>query len=189
MIFNFHTEILSSPRGRLACEAEQGPSYSFLNRLSLFSLLCVQNNPSFSHWCAVSPLFALLSSYIYRDGSLRSPFISVDLFICSCANTTDLLLLLLLLQWLYNRSYSLVAQMVKNLPAVQETCVWSLGQEDPLEKGTPTSVILPGEFHGQRSLMGYSPWGHKESNMTERLTLSLYYLVGRCTPLFLPPLF
>ena len=31
----------------------------------------------------------------------------------------------------------------------------------------PTPVFLPGEFHGQRSLEGYSPWGHKESDMTE----------------------
>ena len=31
----------------------------------------------------------------------------------------------------------------------------------------PTSVFLPGEFHEQRSLMGYSPFGHKESDMTE----------------------
>ena len=36
----------------------------------------------------------------------------------------------------------------------------------------PTPVFLPGEFHGPRSLVGYSPWGHKESNMTEQLTLS-----------------
>ena len=35
------------------------------------------------------------------------------------------------------------------------------------------SSILPGESHGQRSLAGYSPWGHKESDMTERLSLSL----------------
>ena len=41
---------------------------------------------------------------------------------------------------------SLVAQMVKNLPAIQETQVLSLGQEDPLEEGTaPTPVFLPGE--------------------------------------------
>ena len=33
-----------------------------------------------------------------------------------------------------------------------------------------TPVFLPGEFQGQRSLEGYSPWGHKESDMTERLT-------------------
>ena len=34
----------------------------------------------------------------------------------------------------------------------------------------PTPVFLPGEFHGQRSLVGYSPWGHKESDTTEQLT-------------------
>ena len=63
---------------------------------------------------------------------------------------------------------SLVAQLVKNLPAMQETPVQFLGQEDPLEKGmATTSVFLPGEFHGQRSLAGYSPWGHKELDMTE----------------------
>ena len=38
----------------------------------------------------------------------------------------------------------------------------------------PTPVFLPGEFHGQRSLLGYSPWGHKELDMTERLTLSFF---------------
>jgi len=43
--------------------------------------------------------------------------------------------------------------MVKNLPAMQETRVKFLGQEDPLEKGMATdSSILSGEFHGQRSL-------------------------------------
>jgi len=36
----------------------------------------------------------------------------------------------------------------------------------------PTPVLLPGEFHGQRNLAGYSQWGHKESNMTEQLSLS-----------------
>ena len=37
----------------------------------------------------------------------------------------------------------------------------------------PTPVFLPGEFHGQRSLVGYCPWGHKELDMTEGITLSL----------------
>ena len=65
---------------------------------------------------------------------------------------------------------SLVAQRVKRLPAMQETRVWSLGQEDPLEKEwQPTPVLLAGKSHGQRSMVGYSPWGHKELNMTERL--------------------
>ena len=70
--------------------------------------------------------------------------------------------------------------MVKHLPAMQETQIRSLGQEDPLEKGMATHfsmlwrrkwqntpVSLPGEFHGQRSLVGCSPWGHKELDMTE----------------------
>ena len=58
--------------------------------------------------------------------------------------------------------------MVKNLPAMQETWVLSLGWEDPLEEEMATHCsILAGESHGQRSLVGYSPWGHKESDTTE----------------------
>ena len=58
--------------------------------------------------------------------------------------------------------------MVKNLPAMQETQVQSLGQEDPLEKEMTTHpVFLPGEFHGQRKLVDYSPWGRKELDTTE----------------------
>ena len=69
-----------------------------------------------------------------------------------------------------NKRASLVPQMVKNLPAMQETQLWFLGQEDPLEKGMAIHKrFLPGEFHGQRSVAGYSPWGCKESDMTEQL--------------------
>ena len=104
---------------------------------------------------------------------------------------------------------SLIAQLVKNPPAMQKTLVQFLGQEDPLEKvyathsiilelplwlswwrihlqcdrpafdpwigkiswrreGLPTPVFWPGEFHGQ------SPWGRKESDMTESLSLFLF---------------
>ena len=57
---------------------------------------------------------------------------------------------------------SLVAQIVKNLHAMQETGVRSLVGEDPLEKEIAThSIFLPGESHGQRGLVGYSPWGCK----------------------------
>ena len=66
-----------------------------------------------------------------------------------------------------------MAQMAKNPSTMKETLIQSLGQGDPLEKEwLLTPVFLPGEFHGQKSLAGYSPWGHKESDMTERLTLS-----------------
>ena len=60
---------------------------------------------------------------------------------------------------------SLVAQMINNLPAMWETWVQSLVWEDPLEwERLPTLVFWPGELHGQRSLAGYGPWGHRESH-------------------------
>ena len=70
---------------------------------------------------------------------------------------------------------SLVTQRLKHLPAMRETRVQSLCQEDPLEremipwrrKWQPTPVFLPGESHGGRSLVGYSPRGRKESDTTE----------------------
>ena len=72
----------------------------------------------------------------------------------------------------YMKSYmkwaSLEAQLVKNLPAMRETWVQSLGWEDPLDKGkAPHSVFWPGEFHRL-----YSPWGCKESDTAERLSFS-----------------
>ena len=61
---------------------------------------------------------------------------------------------------------SLVAQLVKNLPAMQETLVWFLGGEDPLEKETATTpVFWPGEFQGL-----YSPCGSKETDTNEWLS-------------------
>ena len=74
----------------------------------------------------------------------------------------------------------------EGLPAMQETHVRFLGQEDPLEKEMVThSVFLPGKSHGQRSLAGYSPWGRKESDMSGQLTLSLHFLrsaEAMCSP-------
>ena len=53
---------------------------------------------------------------------------------------------------------SLADPLVKNLPAMQKTRVWSLGGEDPLEKKwQPTPILLPGKSHGQRSLKSYTP--------------------------------
>ena len=59
------------------------------------------------------------------------------------------------------------------LPSMEKTQVQSLSQKDPLKKGMAIH-FLPGEFNGQRSLAGYNPWGHKESDTTERLTLTCY---------------
>ena len=66
-----------------------------------------------------------------------------------------------------------MAQTVKNSPVMQETQVLSLGQEDFLEKVvTIHSSILAWRILWMRNLAGYSPWGSKESDMTERVTLS-----------------
>ena len=56
--------------------------------------------------------------------------------------------------------------------------VQSLGQKDPLEEGKVAhSAFLPGESHGPRSLDGYSPWGHKESDTTEQHTHSHVWIL------------
>ena len=61
-----------------------------------------------------------------------------------------------------------VKNSVVNAGDTRNPQVWSLGREDPLEEGWQTTpVFLPGKFHGQRSLVGYSPWGLKELDMTE----------------------
>ena len=66
---------------------------------------------------------------------------------------------------------SSVAQMVKHLSTMRETRVRSLGWEDPLEKEMAThSSIFACKIPWQRSLVGCSPWGRKESDTTERLT-------------------
>ena len=72
--------------------------------------------------------------------------------------------------------------MVENLPTMQETWIQSLGWEDPQRKEwLPTPVFLPRDFQGQRSLVGYSPWGHKELNTTVQLTCSLFSLLKYLT--------
>ena len=70
----------------------------------------------------------------------------------------------------FSKGASLVAQTVKNLPAMQETWVGKIQWRNEWQ---PTPVFLPGEFHGQRSLACYSPWGYKELDNAERRTLSL----------------
>ena len=81
-----------------------------------------------------------------------------------------------------------MAQLVKNPPEMQET---ACNAGDPgsvpgkipwRRKWQPAPVFLLGESHGQRSLVGYSLWGHKESDMTEHRVISinlLSLLLGR----------
>ena len=79
---------------------------------------------------------------------------------------------------------SLVAQSVKKLPAVQETWVWSLGQEDPLEKEMAThSSILSWKIPRTEEPSGVqrAPGRHKESGMTEQLTLKIFCFFQTCS--------
>ena len=63
---------------------------------------------------------------------------------------------------------SLVTQTVKNLPTMQEVAVLSLGWEDPLEEEMITHTsILAWRIPWTEEPVGYSPWGHKELDMTE----------------------
>ena len=63
---------------------------------------------------------------------------------------------------------ALVVRVHLPVQETEETQLRSLDQEDPLEKEMAThGVFLPGEFHGQRSLDGYSPWGRTQSDTTE----------------------
>ena len=75
---------------------------------------------------------------------------------------------------------SLVPQRVKDLPAVQETWVWSLGSRRCSGEGEwlPAPMFLPGEFYEQRSLVSYGLQGRKESEMTEQLTCT--YIIIHC---------
>ena len=72
-----------------------------------------------------------------------------------------------------------VAQMVKHLPTTWETWVRSVGWEDLLEKEMAThSSILAWKIPWTEELVGYSPWGHKELDTTERHLFYLLYFIS-----------
>ena len=74
---------------------------------------------------------------------------------------------------------SLVAQTVKHLPAMQETWVRSLGQEDPVEKEMAThSSPLAWKIPWMEEPVGYSPWGRKESDTTEPLSTCTHVVIS-----------
>ena len=68
---------------------------------------------------------------------------------------------------------SLVAQTIRNPPAMQQTRLWIPDLEDPLEKGKATHSSILVWIIPQRSLVDHNPWGHKELDTTEQLTLHL----------------
>ena len=75
----------------------------------------------------------------------------------------------------------MVAQWIQNLPAMEETWDQSLDPEDPLKKEIAThSSILAWESQKTEKPGGCSPWGHKESDMTEQLTQTIYGALTIC---------
>ena len=110
--------------------------------------------------------FPLLSNstFLYRWS------ISVCLFILLLMGNGLLSSFCLLWTRLLWMGASLVAQTVKHLPTMREIWVWSLGQKDPLEKEMAThSSTLAWKIPWMEEPGGYSPWGCKESDTTERL--------------------
>ena len=87
---------------------------------------------------------------------------------------------------LYSDTYKMCTNMFLGLPGgsdgkeyacnVGDLCLTSESGRCPRDGNgwLPTRVFLPGEFHGQRSLSGYSPWGRKDSDTTEQLTLHFH---------------
>ena len=76
--------------------------------------------------------------------------------------------------------------MVENLPAMKETRIQSQGQEVPLEMGMvthPSILVWRIQFHGHRSLAGYSPWDCEESDKTEQLTITICARAQSCPSL------
>ena len=80
----------------------------------------------------------------------------------------------------FNKVASRLAQIRKNPPAMQETWVQSLSWEDPLEK--EYSCIPTWRIPWTEEPVGYSPWGHKELDTAEQLTLSLFSTEGNTHP-------
>ena len=126
--------------------------------------------PSFLSWQGVfSPYFKQFSNEIlYFKTKKKKSFLKIAftylwrLNILKCTKK--------MIIYFLSRA-SLVAQTVRNLPAMQETGFDPWVRKISCRRSwQPTPVFLPGEFHGQRSLVAYSPWGCKESDRIERLT-------------------
>ena len=142
------------------------------SRIDWFDLLAVQGTLKslLQHHSSKAPILQCSAFFMVQ---LSHPYMTtgktIALTVWTFVGKVMSLLLNELSKFVMYSWASPVAQLV-NPTAMRETWVWSLGWEDPLKKGkaTHTSVFWSGEFHGL-----YSPWSCKESDMTERLSLSL----------------
>ena len=108
--------------------------------------------------------------FVTFDLIITTPRILDSKEIIRCRSRLLVNVLILTLFIIGNSWASLVAQLVKNLPSMWETGFDPCVRKIPWRrKWQPTPVLLHGRFHGRRSLVGYSPWGHKESYTIEQL--------------------
>ena len=138
--------------------------------------------------CCWILLFPILFSHLFRESK------NAVVLVCSICHCWPSALLSVFSHWVFYLPVfaghsanwptpvliraSLVAQIVKNLPVMWETWVQSLGWEDLLEEGMAThSSILA--WNIQRSLMGYSPWGRKDSDTSEWLRTDKGFFCGQ----------
>ena len=150
-------------------------------------LLCNDGNRliiNLTIWITLKNIMLSERSQIQNSMYSKLPFININVNLSDGKQTSDFLGPGIgdenLLQEVQDNLFRIIkmAQTVKNPCAMQETWVQSLGQKDPLEKGMAAhSEFLPGEFHRQRSLVSYSPWGVKELDTTDRLTLTFCILI------------
>ena len=120
---------------------------------------------------------------IYKPGTWVSCFVGKFFTVWATRKTQQSLVVLCISAVLVVTSFSLLILLIWGFPggsnSKESACrAWfdSWIRKIPWRREwLPTPVYLPGEFYGQSSLMSYSPWGHKESNTAEWLTLSLYW--------------
>ena len=124
---------------RVLCATQEGPLVTYFTQQICQCQTPSSRHPSLPPWHphVCSPVS--ISPAVHLNSQMKWPFI--------LNNKSNYLVLYELL---------LVAKTVKNLPAMRDTHIGSLGWEDPLEKGMATHS-LAWEFHRQRSLVGYSP--------------------------------
>ena len=157
ILLSFHSVILK----------EKVVNRYFLNRKYIPRKQIICNNCFFLHYILQSE--GKLCKYRFTDIGHHQFLLTIKIVIAQALKGEHTgVLVLHFLVIARTGSTSLVAQTVKNLLAMQEVQVRSLSRDDPVVKGMATTLVfLPEEMHGWRSLVGYSPWSHKEVDMTE----------------------
>ena len=137
----------------------------------VFECLVLSQIFHLSSFTFIKRLFSSSSFSVIRvmsSGYLRLLIFLQAILISACASSSPAFCMIYSVCGVYH--ISLVAQMIKCLPTMQgpRFDTW-VGKIFCRRKWQPTPVLLPGKPHGRSSMVGHSPWGRKESDMTEQL--------------------